>query len=152
MLPFAINSRQWLDGATSEHWLALPGESAATLYAEGKPVAGLVYWHHFRMHFPKDAVLVRTISLNGRRVETQLLHFEGADWRAYTYAWRDDQSDADLVPADGGEARRNTTAETVAQRGLWSESRLLPSIWSPKVATRLPAFGPEVIRPRTEAE
>ena len=25
------------------------------------------------------------------------------DWRAYTFAWRDDQSDADLVPADGAE-------------------------------------------------
>jgi putative heme-binding domain-containing protein len=101
--PFAVNSRQWQDGATAELWLALPGVSTVTLYPEGKPVPGLVYWHNFRMHFPKDAVLVRTLSLAGRRVETQLLHFEGADWRAYTYAWRDDQSDADLVPADGGE-------------------------------------------------
>jgi putative heme-binding domain-containing protein len=25
------------------------------------------------------------------------------DWYAYTYAWRDDQADADLVPADGAE-------------------------------------------------
>src|SRR5437762_12924804 len=25
------------------------------------------------------------------------------DWRAYTFAWRDDQSDADLVPSDGAE-------------------------------------------------
>jgi putative heme-binding domain-containing protein len=49
-------------------------------------------------------VLVRTLSLPGRRVETQLLHFEGADWRGYTFAWRDDQADADLVPADGAEA------------------------------------------------
>jgi putative heme-binding domain-containing protein len=55
------------------------------------------------MHFPKDAVLVRTLSLGDRRVETQLLHYDGLDWRAYSYAWRDDQSDADLVPADGAE-------------------------------------------------
>src|SRR5262249_54095171 len=55
------------------------------------------------LHFPKDAVLIRTISFGGKRVETQLLHFEGADWRGYTYAWRDDQSDADLVPADGAD-------------------------------------------------
>src|SRR5262249_31410568 len=103
VLPFAVNSRQWQDGATEEHWLALPGASSVTLHAEGKPVPGLVYWHSFRMHFPKDAVLMRTLSLAGRRVETQLLHFEGADWRTYTYAWRDDQADADLVPADGDE-------------------------------------------------
>src|SRR4029079_1490019 len=69
----------------------------------GKPVPGLVYWHNFRMHFPKDAVLVRTLSLGPTRVETQLLHYDGVDWRAYTYAWRDDQADADLVPADGAE-------------------------------------------------
>jgi putative heme-binding domain-containing protein len=104
VVPFSINSRQWQDGATAEHWVALPGTSSATLHAgEGKPVPGLVYWHNFRMHFPKDAVLMRTLSLAGRRVETQLMHFEGADWRPYTYAWRDDQSDADLVPADGAD-------------------------------------------------
>jgi putative heme-binding domain-containing protein len=63
----------------------------------------MVDWHNFRMHFPKDAVLMRTMSLNGRRLETQLLHFDGIDWHAYSFAWRDDQSDADLVPADGSE-------------------------------------------------
>ncbi len=63
----------------------------------------MVDWHNFRLHFPKDAVLVRTISLGGRRLETQLLHFDGLDWRTYTFAWRDDQADADLVPADGDE-------------------------------------------------
>ncbi len=103
VVPFQINSRQWLDGATAERWLALPGDSAAILHAGGKPVPGLVNWHHFRMHFPKNAVLMRTISLDGQRIETQLLHFEGADWRAYTFAWREDQADADLVPADGAE-------------------------------------------------
>lgn len=103
VLPFTVNSKQWLDGATAERWLALPGDSSVTLHSTPKPVPGLVYWHNFRMHFPKDAVLMRTLSLGGRRVETQILHFEGGDWRAYTYAWRDDQSDADLVPADGAE-------------------------------------------------
>ena len=98
-----INSRQWLDGAAAEHWVAFPGTSSATLHETGKPIPGLVPWHNFRMHFPKDAVLTRTISLGSRRLETQLLHYDGLDWRAYTYAWRDDQSDADLVPAEGAE-------------------------------------------------
>ena len=103
VIPFAVNSRQWQDGATAEHWAAFPGVSSATLYATGKPIPGMVDWHNFRMHFPKDAVLVRTLSLAGRRLETQLLHFDGVDWHAYTFAWRDDQADADLVPADGAE-------------------------------------------------
>jgi putative heme-binding domain-containing protein len=103
VLPFAINGRQWQDGANAEHWAAFPGTSAATLHAEGKPIPGMVYWHSFRMHFPRDAVLLRTWSLAGRRVETQLLHYDGVDWRGYSFAWRDDQADADLVAADGDE-------------------------------------------------
>jgi putative heme-binding domain-containing protein len=103
VLPFTVNARQWLDGATAEHWVAFPGKSSATLHAAGKPIPGNVDWHLFRMHFPKEAVLVRTISLRGRRLETQLLHFDGVDWHPYTFAWREDQTDADLVPAEGAE-------------------------------------------------
>jgi putative heme-binding domain-containing protein len=103
VIPFKVNSRQWQDGATAEHWVAFPGESSATLYTTGKPIPGNVDWHNFRTHFPKDAVLVRTLSLGPVRLETQLLHFDGVDWHPYTFAWRDDQADADLVAADGAE-------------------------------------------------
>ncbi|WP_152053812.1 PQQ-dependent sugar dehydrogenase [Tautonia marina] len=103
VIPFEVNSRQWLDGATAEHWAAFPGQSSATYYANGKPIPGLVDWHAFRMHFPKDAVLMRTLSLAERRLETQLLHYDGLEWRAYTFAWREDQLDADLVPTEGAE-------------------------------------------------
>jgi putative heme-binding domain-containing protein len=124
VVPFTINSRQWHDGAKTEHWAAFPGTTAATLHASGKPIPGMVYWHSFRMHFPKDAVLMRTLSLGRRRVETQLLHYDGVDWRAYTFAWRDDQTDADLVPADGAETEiRDPAPLTVASKGepkrLW---------------------------------
>src|SRR5262245_18149484 len=115
VLPFAINSRQWQDGATAEHWVAFPGESFATLYpGNGKPMPVMVDWHNFRLHFQKDAVLVRTVSLGGRRLESQLLHFDGMDWHAYTYAWRDDQADADLVHADGGEKEVSDPAPLAA--------------------------------------
>lgn len=103
VVPFAINAKQWQDGATAVHFAAFPNNSSATLHEKGKPIAGQVQWHNFRMHFPKDATLVKTIALEGRRIETQLLHFDGEDWRGYSYAWRDDQSDADIVPADGAE-------------------------------------------------
>ena len=36
VLPFVVNSRQWQDGATAEHWVAFPGESFATLYRRGQ--------------------------------------------------------------------------------------------------------------------
>lgn len=101
VVSFKVNSRQWQDGASAEYLLGLPGTSSVSYYEKGKPVPGLVNWHSFRMHFPKDGVLARTLSVGGRRVETQILHYDGLDWRPYSYAWRDDQSDAELVPAEG---------------------------------------------------
>jgi putative heme-binding domain-containing protein len=108
---FEINARQWQDFATAEHFVAFPGTSGVTDYPGKKPIPGNVNWHNFRFHPPKDGVLVRTTSLemrrgdpgSRRRVETQILHFGGETWRGYSYAWRDDQTDADLVPADGAE-------------------------------------------------
>src|SRR5687768_16579149 len=32
VVPFAVNSRQWQDGATAEHAAAFPGTTAATLH------------------------------------------------------------------------------------------------------------------------
>jgi len=110
--PFEINVPQWQDGAVAKHWIALPNIEGVTLYPhEGKSIPSQVYWHKFRMHFPKDTVLVKTLTLDTvvgdpstrRKVETQLLHFDGFDWRPYTYAWRDDGQDADLMPSIGGE-------------------------------------------------
>jgi putative heme-binding domain-containing protein len=36
-----------------------------------------------------------------RRIETQILHFDGQGWNAYTYRWNAAQTDAELVPAQG---------------------------------------------------
>ncbi len=131
VVPFAVSSRQWQDGATAEHWAAFPDVSSATLHATGKPIPGMVDWHNFRMHFPKDAVLVRTLSLAARRVETQLLHFDGVDWHPYTFAWRDDQKDADLVPADGAEKEvRAETGKRVWQFHSRSQCLSCHSAWS----------------------
>jgi putative heme-binding domain-containing protein len=108
VVPFSPNARQWQDGATAEWLLALPGTSSVNLFEKPRPLPGQVFWHEFKMQFPKDSVLVKTISMDvipggKRRLESQILHWDGEDWRGYTFAWRDDQSDADLVPADGAE-------------------------------------------------
>jgi putative heme-binding domain-containing protein len=108
VIPFSPNARQWQDGATAEYLLALPGTSSVTLFDKPRPLAGQVFWHEFKMQFPPGAVLVKTNSLDvipggKRRVETQILHHDGEDWRGYSYTWRDDQTDAELVPAEGAE-------------------------------------------------
>jgi putative heme-binding domain-containing protein len=93
---------QWQDGAKAEHLIALPGLSSVKLFETPRPLPGQVSWHHFAMQFPKDAVLVKTIGFT-RPIETQILHYDGEDWHGYSYAWRDDGTDAELVPADGAE-------------------------------------------------
>src|SRR5206468_2733254 len=111
VIPFYPNVRQWQDGATADYLLALPNLSSVSIFEKPRPLPGQVFWHDFKTAFPKDAVLVKTISLDvldgnkqvEKRVETQLLHFDGDDWRGYSYAWRADGSDADLVGADGTE-------------------------------------------------
>ena len=131
VIPFYPNVRQWQDGATADYLLALPGMSTASFFDKPRQLPGQVFWHDFKMQFPAGAVLVKTISLDvveeknrlERRVETQILHHDGEDWRAYTYAWRKDQTDADLVPADGAEATF-TVPSSITITGNSFEKRL----------------------------
>lgn len=98
VLPYAVLAEPWHDHGVAERFVALPGDSTIQV-ANNK-------WQ-----FPADAVLVKTISLDmersrpesRRRIETQLLHFDGNAWNAYTYRWNDEQTDASLVPAEGSE-------------------------------------------------
>jgi putative heme-binding domain-containing protein len=107
VLPFRINAEQWADQATAERFLGLPGTSVAKMYDSPIPIPGGFF--SGAVFFPKDGVLAKTIALETERgnpksrrlVETQLLHFDGTTWRAYSYAWNEEQTDAVLVPAAG---------------------------------------------------
>ncbi|HEY7119965.1 MAG TPA: PQQ-dependent sugar dehydrogenase [Tepidisphaeraceae bacterium] len=117
VLPFAIKAPQWVDGATAQRFVAVPGE-------------GVIRWRtddvyaRLQRNFPTDSVLVRTLSLemsagdprSSRKIETQLLHFDAKQWQAYTYRWREDQSDADLVN-EGGAEQRLTISDPAAPGG-----------------------------------
>lgn len=110
VVPFAINSEQWADGATAERFVAMPGDGTIVLKKpEGRVPVG---WGEF----PQDTVLAKTISYetragdpsSRRRIETQVLHIQGEKWRGnsgewsgYTYIWNEDQTDATLAPAEG---------------------------------------------------
>jgi putative heme-binding domain-containing protein len=93
VLPFSINAPQWLDGATARRWVAVP--------ADQKVFWGKGVWGDDRINWPQGSLLVRTLTLAAKQIETQLLHFDGFQWQAYTYKWNDQQTDADLVDAAG---------------------------------------------------
>ena len=88
----------WQDGATAKHYIAVPGD--VTIGTDFIQRRGSSLLRHSK---PKDTVFAKTIRLGNRKVETQVLHFDGY-WRGYSYRWDDGQTDAELVPAAGADA------------------------------------------------
>ncbi len=110
VIPFEINTPMWNDGARAERWLAVPGNEMIEVLKDSTRRENWM-WRE-QMLFPKDSVLARTIKLKDDKnldvnLETQLLHFDGIDWKAYSYVWTTDQQDAELVPAAGLELDLN---------------------------------------------
>lgn len=107
VVPYSINAPRWADHATSERWAAFPDGGAVTISEVSKGVLQRGQWR-----FPKGAVLAKTYSLAmnrskpdvKRRVETQVLHYDGSLWGTYSYRWNAEQTDADLVPSRGDDA------------------------------------------------
>lgn len=110
VLPFSINAPQWSDYATAERWLGLPNDTSIGLQNRPTKVEGSMFSR--TMDYPNDSVLMKTLSLEmvhgdpstKRKIETQILHFNGYDWRGYSYRWNDEQTDAHLVDATGNTA------------------------------------------------
>jgi putative heme-binding domain-containing protein len=110
VLPYAVNTEPWMDHASAERLVALPGLSTVHIFDWRINVPNTA-WFTSRVFFPKEAVLAKTISMefesgkpnSKRHLETQILHFDGDNWFGYTYRWNDAQTDAELVPAGGAE-------------------------------------------------
>lgn len=107
---FEVNSPQWSDHATARRWIATPGTGTVRMLPQKTNVPGSMF--SSSTLFPADTVLVKTLALDlvrgdpstRRRIETQLLHFDGKFWRGYSYRWNDEQTDAELVEPLGAEA------------------------------------------------
>ncbi|HKX61654.1 MAG TPA: hypothetical protein VJS65_07415, partial [Verrucomicrobiae bacterium] len=92
---------------TANWLLAIPGRGFIQTSGGVGNIAGDTW------AFPTNTVLARTLALEFetgqpsslRRIETQLLHWDGQAWNPYSYRWRSDESDADLV----GNAGTNVT-------------------------------------------
>lgn len=105
VLPFSINAEQWCDHATAERFVAVRDSDTIKIYDSQPPWPN----NSGEVYFPKDGVLAKTLSLemkrgnpkSRRKLETQILHFDGITWQPYTYAWNDEQTDATLVSAKG---------------------------------------------------
>jgi putative heme-binding domain-containing protein len=132
VVPFSVNAEQWADHATAERFVALPGASTVRVFDQPVPIPGGFY--SGEVFFPKDGVLAKTVSLelergnpnSRRRLETQVLHYDGVAWHGYTYQWNDEQTDATLVPAAGAD-RTLTVVDPSAPGGKRKQTWHFPA-------------------------
>lgn len=101
LVPYALNSPLWSDGAEKQRWFALPEGGQITIGEDGD-------WD-----LPVGSVVMKEFTRGGQRLETRLLvrHTDG-EWAGYSYAWNAEGTDATYVP--GGKT------ETVADGGQWT--------------------------------
>lgn len=97
VLPYSVIAEPWMDGASADRFVAIPGDQKIGVYEESGGHASWDGKHRGSWKFPQDSVLGKTIVLEDRRVETQLLHFDGQAWQPYSYVWNEDQTDAALA-------------------------------------------------------
>ena len=96
VIPYSINAEPWADFAVAERHIGVPDD--LSIKADGE-----------KWVFAENSVLAKTLSLEmqqgdpatRRRIETQILHFDGTVWNPYTYQWNIEQTDAVLVEASG---------------------------------------------------
>ena len=83
---YVVNSPLWSDGASKRRWLSLPEGEVLTRDPDGQLSA------------PEGAVFVKEFRRDGRLLETRFLlrHTDGSH-AGYSYAWNEDQTDAELV-------------------------------------------------------
>ena len=86
LILYEVNAPLYSDGAKKTRWLALPDGSSMSVAADGD------------LELPVGSVLVKLFELEGTPVETRLfMRHDDGEWAGYSYAWRADGSDAELL-------------------------------------------------------
>jgi len=109
-IPYSVNSPLWSDGAHKERFVAVPEQAMADFKIDLGAKNG---WN-----FPDETVLVKSFALektpgdpaSRRWIETRFLTKQAAEWVGYSYAWNDEQTDAELVAAEGLDREFDTGA------------------------------------------
>lgn len=107
VLPFDVNSPLWSDDAAKQRWIALPNNGAPfdadetitfNASSEWQLPVGTVLIKHFELPVDETNPAIR------KRLETRFsLKTADGGWAGYTYKWRADGSDADLLSTSATE-------------------------------------------------
>lgn len=101
VVPYSVNSPLWSDGAHKERFIAIPAVEGRDMRIEFNTGRS---WK-----FPDDAVLVKSFALgegsSRQWIETRFMVKQQGEWAGYSYRWNDEQTDAELVPAEGADQK-----------------------------------------------
>lgn len=113
--PYAIRAPMWADGAKGVRMAAFTqGKIEAKVWTNKKTgkTESKVTW-------PAGTVLAKTLAMqldqakpdSSIKVETQVLHYDGEAWNAYSYRWNEAQTDAEIVGPHGNERKLDLVGE-----------------------------------------
>ncbi|MEO5718067.1 MAG: hypothetical protein ABIR29_05790 [Chthoniobacterales bacterium] len=123
LIPYSVNSPLWSDGALKERWMAVPNDGPP--YDPDEQIDFVATGEYL---FPNGTVFVKEFDLvvneqtqERKRLETRLLvRDENGAVYGVTYKWRDDNSDADLLPGGLNEEIPVLTATGETVIHTWS--------------------------------
>lgn len=99
VIAFQPTAGMWRDGATASRLIAVPGGEAVRTHKKRK------LWGFQPWTVVANTISRRCVDTDGairdRKIETQILLYDGFLWQPYAYHWNDEQTDAELVPAVG---------------------------------------------------
>ena len=108
VIPYDLRQGMWSDGAVIHRFIGVPDAEKIGVHARNDIAHGQ---RKGEWSFPANTVFARTVSLpmdarspdKLRKLETQVLHFDGKNWQPYNYIWNDGQTDAVLADSKGGD-------------------------------------------------
>ncbi|MFT5129649.1 MAG: glucose/arabinose dehydrogenase/mono/diheme cytochrome c family protein [Rhodothermales bacterium] len=107
LLPYDLNLSAYRDHAVAERYVGIPpGKPIHIRHAHRKadllpPIRSRIGLDRWTLE--AGTTIMQTLSLHGRRIETQISMNDAGVWRFLSYRWNTEQTDAELVPEAGAE-------------------------------------------------
>ncbi|MEO5714307.1 MAG: PQQ-dependent sugar dehydrogenase [Luteolibacter sp.] len=124
VVPYGVNAPLWSDGAAKQRWMALPNDGV-----HNSPSEKITFKPEGNWKFPPGTVFIKHFELPvddsnpsvHRRLETRfvVIPTTGEPF-GFTYKWRADNSDADLLPAGLDEQIDIATPSGGTRQATWT--------------------------------
>lgn len=121
LVPYTVNAPLWSDGAAKRRWLAVPNDGTSggqkigfSAESDWQFPPGTVFVKHFELPVDEKAPSVV------RKLETRFLVMSATgEPYGVTYRWREDGSDADLLPAGAEDTIWIALADGGTREQVW---------------------------------